>query len=59
MKDMKQKFYDVSIYKVQRAVGAQTKYHKVQMRWKIVGSSLTGLNKIHGVSLQWVKVITK
>ena len=26
---------------------------QVQMRWKIVGSSLTGLNKIHGVSLQW------
>ena len=26
---------------------------QVQMRWKIVGSSLTGTNKIHGVSLQW------
>ena len=26
---------------------------QVQMRWKIVGSSLTGANKIHGVSLQW------
>jgi hypothetical protein len=26
---------------------------QVQLRWKIVGSSLTGANKIHGVSLQW------
>ena len=26
---------------------------QVRMRWKIVGSSLTGNNKIHGVSLQW------
>ena len=26
---------------------------KVQLRWKIVGSSLTGANKIHGVALQW------
>ena len=26
---------------------------QVQMRWKIVGSSLTSTNKIHGVSLQW------
>ena len=26
---------------------------QVQMRWKIVGSSLTSENKIHGVSLQW------
>ena len=26
---------------------------QVQLRWKIVGSSLTGQNKIHGVSLQW------
>ena len=26
---------------------------QVQLRWKIVGSSLTGNNKIHGVSLQW------
>jgi len=26
---------------------------QVQMRWKIVGSSLTSKNKIHGVSLQW------
>ena len=26
---------------------------QVQLRWKIVGSSLTGTNKIHGVSLQW------
>jgi hypothetical protein len=26
---------------------------QVQVRWKIVGSSLTGTNKIHGVSLQW------
>jgi len=26
---------------------------QVQMRWKIVGSSLTNENKIHGVSLQW------
>ena len=26
---------------------------QVQMRWKIVGSSLTGVNKIHGVALQW------
>ena len=25
---------------------------QVQLRWKIVGSSLTGTNKIHGVSLQ-------
>ena len=26
---------------------------QVQVRWKIVGSSLTGANKIHGVALQW------
>jgi len=26
---------------------------QVQMRWKITGTSLTGNNKIHGVSLQW------
>ena len=26
---------------------------QVQLRWKIVGSSLTGTNKIHGVALQW------
>jgi len=26
---------------------------QVQLRWKITGSSLTGENKIHGVSLQW------
>ena len=26
---------------------------QVQLRWKIVGSSLEGANKIHGVSLQW------
>ena len=26
---------------------------QVQLRWKIVGSSMTGANKIHGVALQW------
>ena len=26
---------------------------QVQLRWKIVGSSLTDANKIHGVALQW------
>ena len=26
---------------------------QVRMRWKVVGSSLSGANKIHGVSLQW------
>ena len=26
---------------------------QVQLRWKITGTSLTGNNKIHGVSLQW------
>ena len=26
---------------------------QVQLRWKIVGSSLSHINKIHGVSLQW------
>jgi|TARA_B100001778_G_scaffold143766_1_gene118200 hypothetical protein len=26
---------------------------QVRLRWKIVGSSLEGANKIHGVSLQW------
>ena len=26
---------------------------QVQLRWKVVGSSLSGANKIHGVSLQW------
>ena len=26
---------------------------QVQLRWKIVGASLEGANKIHGVSLQW------
>ena len=26
---------------------------QVALRWKIVGSSLTGTNKIHGVALQW------
>ena len=26
---------------------------QVQVRWKIVGSSLSGTNKFHGVALQW------
>ena len=26
---------------------------QIQLRWKIVGSSLSHINKIHGVSLQW------
>ena len=26
---------------------------QVALRWKIVGSSLTGNNKVHGVALQW------
>ena len=26
---------------------------QVRLRWKIVGASLEGANKIHGVSLQW------
>ena len=26
---------------------------QVQLRWKVVGSSMTGENKIHGVALQW------
>ena len=26
---------------------------QVALRWKIVGSSLTSANKIHGVALQW------
>ena len=26
---------------------------QVQMRWKVVGSSLSSVNKIHGVALQW------
>jgi hypothetical protein len=26
---------------------------QVQLRWKIVGSSMTDANKIHGVALQW------
>ena len=26
---------------------------QVQVRWKLVGTSLTGVNKIHGVALQW------
>ena len=26
---------------------------QVALRWKVVGSSLTGANKIHGVALQW------
>ena len=26
---------------------------QVRLRWKIVGSSLTGTNKVHGVALQW------
>ena len=30
-----------------------TESPQVQLRWKIVGSSLTGANKIHGVALQW------
>ena len=26
---------------------------QVQVRWKVVGSNQTAVNKIHGVSLQW------
>ena len=26
---------------------------QVALRWKVVGSSLTGASKIHGVALQW------
>ena len=26
---------------------------QVQLRWKVVGSSMTRENKIHGVALQW------
>jgi len=33
--------------------GAAPGQPQVQLRWKIVGSSLTGANKIHGVALQW------
>ena len=33
--------------------GAAGGQPQVQLRWKIVGSSLTGNNKIHGVALQW------
>ena len=33
--------------------GAAGGQPQVQLRWKIVGSSLTGANKIHGVALQW------
>ena len=33
--------------------GAAPGQPQVQLRWKIVGSSLTGQNKIHGVALQW------
>ena len=33
--------------------GAAPGQPQVQLRWKIVGSSLTGSNKIHGVALQW------
>ena len=33
--------------------GAAGGQPQVQLRWKIVGSSLSGNNKIHGVALQW------
>ena len=33
--------------------GAAPGQPQVQLRWKVVGSSLTGDNKIHGVALQW------
>ena len=33
--------------------GAAPGQPQVQLRWKIVGSSLSGNNKIHGVALQW------
>ena len=33
--------------------GAAPGQPQVQVRWKIVGSSLSGNNKIHGVALQW------
>ena len=33
--------------------GAAPGQPQVQLRWKVVGSSLTGNNKIHGVALQW------
>ena len=33
--------------------GTCTYQPQVQLRWKIVGTSLTGVNKIHGVALQW------
>ena len=33
--------------------GAAPGQPQVQLRWKIVGTSLTGVNKIHGVALQW------
>ena len=33
--------------------GAAPGQPQVQLRWKVVGSSLTGANKIHGVALQW------
>ena len=33
--------------------GAAPGQPQVQLRWKIVGTSLTGANKIHGVALQW------
>ena len=33
--------------------GAAGGQPQVQLRWKIVGSSLTSANKIHGVALQW------
>ena len=33
--------------------GAAPGQPQVQLRWKIVGSSLSSANKIHGVALQW------
>ena len=33
--------------------GAAGGQPQVQLRWKIVGTSLSNTNKIHGVALQW------
>ena len=33
--------------------GAAGGQPQVQLRWKIVGTSLSNSNKIHGVALQW------
>ena len=54
MKVIKQVVLVLKYFQVVHSLtGTRTSFPQVQVRWKIVGSSLTSENKIHGVSLQW------